>query len=278
MTLLLVLPRGCCRCHRTGLRKYIPLDKERVQRGLMSVRRNARRCQIDGVFCFFVPLKNLLLALDWRLDERRSRCCDDLHRCYDVTSGSPSAPQGLQLVLRAPPSSSSRPSPAQGKPAAAAAVVADTVVMENLGYFQLQAGPGLWELALAKGRASEVYEIIGDSSGGAAGGGGGGISGAAHAAAHEVTRRLQRELSGEGRGAGEVSPATESQAIAVRNFYSRWVLCLFVIDSRGWFKRWMLWQQEVMLLPVFAGGCSWVAVGSSIVSTTPVVRCFSPRP
>lgn len=94
------------------------------------------------------------------------------------------------------------------------------MVMENLGYFQLQAGPGLWELALAKGRASEVYEIIGDSNS-SGGGGGGGISGAAHAAAHEVGRRLQRELGGEGRGAGEVSPATESQAIAVRNFYSR---------------------------------------------------------
>eukprot|EP00903_Cladosiphon_okamuranus_P019171 g17633.t1 len=136
-------------------------------------------------------------------------------RCYDVTSGAPSPPQGLQLVLRAS-SSSSHLSLAQGKPSA---VVADTVVMENLGYFQLQAGPGLWELALAKGRASEVYEIIGDSSGE---GGGGRISGAAHAAAYEVTRRLQRELSGEGKEPGAVSPATESQAIAVRNFYSRY--------------------------------------------------------
>eukprot|EP00752_Nemacystus_decipiens_P014373 g12785.t1 len=144
-------------------------------------------------------------------------------RCYDVTSGAPSAPQGLQLVLRSP--SSLRPSlPAQENPAAAAAaaaavVVADTVVMENLGYFQLQAGPGLWELALAKGRASEVYEIIGDTGGV---GGGGGVSGAAHAAAHEVGKRLQRELGGEGRAAGEVSPATEAQAVAVRNFYSRY--------------------------------------------------------
>lgn len=144
-------------------------------------------------------------------------------RCYDVTSGAPSPPQGLQLVLRASSSSSSVPSPAQGQrttTAAAAAVVADTVVMENLGYFQLQAGPGLWELALAKGRASEVYEIIGDTGKGGAVGGGG-VSGAAHSAAYEVGRRLQRELGGEGREAGEVSPATESQAMAVRNFYSR---------------------------------------------------------
>lgn len=160
---------------------------------------------------------------------------NDSHiRCYDVTSGTPSPPQGLQLVLRASssslPSSHQSSSPTRENPAAAAApvVVADTVVMENLGYFQLQAGPGLWELALAKGRASDVYEIIGDSSssggGGAGGGGGGGgrgISGVAHAAAYEVGRRLQRELDGEGRGPGEVSPATESQAIALRNFYSR---------------------------------------------------------
>ena len=160
-----------------------------------------------------------------------------LNRCYDVTSGAPSPPQGLQLVLRA--ISSSHTSPAQGQPTTAAAVVADTVVMENLGYFQLQAGPGLWELALAKGRASEVYEIIGDSGGGAAGGGGGGgVSGAAHAAAHEVGRRLQRELGGEGRGAGEVSPVAESQAIAVRNFYSRYgTFSCLVANWASWYMR-----------------------------------------
>lgn len=154
------------------------------------------------------------------------RDCKTTPRCYDVTSRPPSPPQGLQLVLRAS-SSSSHASSIEGKTTAAAAVVADTVVMENLGYFQLQAGPGLWELALAKGRASDVYEIIGNSDSGA-GSGGGGTSGVAHAAAYEVERRMQRELSGEGRGPGEVSPSTESQAIAVRNFYSRY----FCFDLR----------------------------------------------
>jgi UDP-glucose:Glycoprotein Glucosyltransferase len=35
----------------------------------------------------------------------------------------------------------------------------DTLVMQNLGYFQLQANPGLWQLTLAEGRASELYQI-----------------------------------------------------------------------------------------------------------------------
>lgn len=133
-------------------------------------------------------------------------------RCYDVTSRAPSPPQGLQLVLRAP--SLSPNETAASAATAPAAVVADTVVMENLGYFQLQAAPGVWELALADGRASDVYEIVGEGGAGAGGGGDGGGA-AAHAAPYEVGRRLQRELE------GEASPPAESQAIAVRNFYSR---------------------------------------------------------
>ncbi|CAM9342800.1 unnamed protein product [Scytosiphon promiscuus] len=130
-------------------------------------------------------------------------------RCYDVTSG------GLQLVLRTP---SRTPASSSSSSSSSTMVVADTVVMENLGYFQLQAAPGVWELALADGRASEVYEIIGDIDGGAGGGGAGVSSGAAHSAAFEVERRLRREL----RDREAASPATESQAIAVRNFYSRY--------------------------------------------------------
>jgi hypothetical protein len=41
----------------------------------------------------------------------------------------------------------------------------DTLVMQNLGYFQLQANPGLWRLNLASGRAQELFTIAnGDSS------------------------------------------------------------------------------------------------------------------
>ena len=32
--------------------------------------------------------------------------------------------------------------------------------MQNLGYFQLQATPGVWDLSLAPGRASELYSLV----------------------------------------------------------------------------------------------------------------------
>ncbi|CAN0025385.1 unnamed protein product, partial [Ectocarpus sp. 8 AP-2014] len=134
-------------------------------------------------------------------------------RCYDVTSSPPSPPQGLQLVLRPSPSTPS--SHTTGGGGGGGGVTADTVVMENLGYFQLQASPGVWDLELADGRASEVYEII-DGGGRGGSGSGGVVNSAAHAAALEVQRRLERERAAEG-----ASPAAESQAIVVRNFYSR---------------------------------------------------------
>lgn len=35
----------------------------------------------------------------------------------------------------------------------------DTIVMANLGYFQLKANPGEWLLKLRQGRSSEIYDI-----------------------------------------------------------------------------------------------------------------------
>ncbi|CAM9269568.1 unnamed protein product [Ectocarpus sp. 6 AP-2014] len=137
-------------------------------------------------------------------------------RCYDVTSSPPSPPQGLQLVLRPSPSTPSSQTTGGGGGGGGGGVTADTVVMENLGYFQLQASPGVWDLELADGRASEVYEII-DGGGRDGSGSGGVVNSAAHAAALEVQRRLERERAAEG-----ASPAAESQAIVVRNFYSRY--------------------------------------------------------
>ncbi|CAN0100930.1 unnamed protein product, partial [Ectocarpus fasciculatus] len=136
-------------------------------------------------------------------------------RCYDVTSSPASPPQGLQLVLRPSPStpSSQTNGGGGGGGGGGRGVTADTVVMENLGYFQLQASPGVWDLGLADGRASEVYEIVDGGSGS----GGGVVNAAAHDAALEVQRRLERERAVDG-----VSPAAESQAIVVRNFYSRY--------------------------------------------------------
>ncbi|XP_037705016.1 UDP-glucose:glycoprotein glucosyltransferase 1 isoform X2 [Choloepus didactylus] len=61
--------------------------------------------------------------------------------CYDVTTGQP--PRGLQFTL----GTSARP------------VVVDTIVMANLGYFQLKANPGAWILRLRKGRSEDIYRI-----------------------------------------------------------------------------------------------------------------------
>ncbi|XP_058520351.1 UDP-glucose:glycoprotein glucosyltransferase 1 [Ochotona princeps] len=61
--------------------------------------------------------------------------------CYDVTTGQP--PRGLQFTL----GTSANP------------VVVDTIVMANLGYFQLKANPGAWFLRLRKGRSEDIYRI-----------------------------------------------------------------------------------------------------------------------
>lgn len=61
--------------------------------------------------------------------------------CFDVSSGQP--PRGLQFTL----GTASEP------------VIVDTIVMANLGYFQLKANPGAWILKLRNGRSDEIYRI-----------------------------------------------------------------------------------------------------------------------
>ncbi|KAF7667496.1 hypothetical protein LDENG_00056440 [Lucifuga dentata] len=61
--------------------------------------------------------------------------------CFDVSTGQP--PRGLQFTL----GTASDP------------VIVDTIVMANLGYFQLKANPGAWILKLRKGRSDEIYKI-----------------------------------------------------------------------------------------------------------------------
>jgi len=55
-----------------------------------------------------------------------------------------SAPRGVQLIL----GTKSYPS------------MVDTIVMANLGYFQLKANPGVWDLRLRSGRSADIYQII----------------------------------------------------------------------------------------------------------------------
>uniref|UniRef100_A0A3B5MGQ4 UDP-glucose ceramide glucosyltransferase-like 1 n=1 Tax=Xiphophorus couchianus TaxID=32473 RepID=A0A3B5MGQ4_9TELE len=61
--------------------------------------------------------------------------------CFDVSSGQP--PRGLQFTLGT----------------AAEPVIVDTIVMANLGYFQLKANPGAWMLKLRQGRSDEIYKV-----------------------------------------------------------------------------------------------------------------------
>lgn len=62
---------------------------------------------------------------------------------WDNTLGTP--PRGLQLVLGTKDNPEAK----------------DTIVMANLGYFQLKANPGAWILRLRPGRSEEIYEIVG---------------------------------------------------------------------------------------------------------------------
>jgi Glucosyltransferase 24/Thioredoxin-like domain/UDP-glucose:Glycoprotein Glucosyltransferase len=70
-------------------------------------------------------------------------------QCVDITSstGATSYPNGLQLVLSSRFDRSS-------------VVKSDTLVMQNLGYWQLKALPGIWSLRLAEGRAKTLYDVI----------------------------------------------------------------------------------------------------------------------
>uniref|UniRef100_A0A8B9VXG4 UDP-glucose ceramide glucosyltransferase-like 1 n=1 Tax=Anas zonorhyncha TaxID=75864 RepID=A0A8B9VXG4_9AVES len=62
--------------------------------------------------------------------------------CFDVTTGQP--PRGLQFTLGT-----------KNNP-----VMVDTIVMANLGYFQLKANPGAWTLRLRKGKSEEIYQVF----------------------------------------------------------------------------------------------------------------------
>lgn len=61
--------------------------------------------------------------------------------CFDSVSGAP--PRGLQFILSTQDQQKT----------------VDTLVMANLGYFQLKANPGAWNLRLRHGKSSDIYDI-----------------------------------------------------------------------------------------------------------------------
>ncbi|CAF1440898.1 unnamed protein product [Rotaria sp. Silwood1] len=61
-------------------------------------------------------------------------------QCFDETQ---SYPRGLQLILGTNKTKN----------------IFDTIVMANLGYFQLKAYPGVWHLNLREGRSDDIYTI-----------------------------------------------------------------------------------------------------------------------
>lgn len=64
--------------------------------------------------------------------------------CFEQSSGNP--PRGLQFTL------GTKTDPTKY----------DTIVMANLGYFQLKASPGIWTLKLRHGRSDDIYTIVSD--------------------------------------------------------------------------------------------------------------------
>jgi len=73
--------------------------------------------------------------------------------CFESGTGNP--PRGLQLNL----GTKTNPN------------ITDTIVMANLGYFQLKADPGAWYLNLRDGRSRQIYEILSHENTDAADGG-----------------------------------------------------------------------------------------------------------
>ena len=62
--------------------------------------------------------------------------------CFEQQTGNP--PRGLQVTL----GTDRHP------------VLVDTIVMANLGYFQLKASPGAWTLRLRQGRSADLYNLV----------------------------------------------------------------------------------------------------------------------
>ncbi|GAQ80221.1 UDP-glucose:glycoprotein glucosyltransferase [Klebsormidium nitens] len=115
--------------------------------------------------------------------------------CFDSKTREP--PRGLQLAL----GSGQKLGEGEKSP-----FMVDTIVMANLGYFQLKAAPGVWNLSLVPGRSTELYALGGGRAGGIRRGGehgGGGERFQGKVVAHggdKARREREGEAVGGGRG------------------------------------------------------------------------------
>ena len=99
---------------------------------------------VDSVY----DLDNLMLeSLKDRLNGRDVTALYELSsiliegHARDITTGT--APRGAQVIL------GTKKDP----------MVADTIVMANVNYFQFKANPGLWKMALKNGRTREIFHL-----------------------------------------------------------------------------------------------------------------------
>ena len=105
------------------------------------------------------PEKWVVYSKQTDLDLDNLRSADDVEVVYELSGlvvdgscaqllyGYPTEPPaGLQLVL----SNATHP------------FVADTSVMQNVGYYQFQANPGVYKIRLKEGRSKELFELFGE--------------------------------------------------------------------------------------------------------------------
>lgn len=71
-------------------------------------------------------------------------------QCFDGTKGDVIYPHGLSLALKGNRYAVETHS----------SLFSDTMVMQNVGYWQLKAQPGVWEVSLAEGKSKELYNIL----------------------------------------------------------------------------------------------------------------------
>jgi UDP-glucose:glycoprotein glucosyltransferase len=87
------------------------------------------------------------------------QCFESVKKSSAFSYAPPAPPNGLQLTLT--DASVNIGGNGENQTDALREHCSDTLVMQNLGYYQLQAQPGLYSLQLAEGRASELFTIDG---------------------------------------------------------------------------------------------------------------------